>query len=167
MEESANRHELKYVDKSIILLGTAHVSRKSTELVETVIEEEKPDSVCVELCQSRFQSLTQKKKWQETDLVKIIKEKKAFFLLANFMLASIQKQLAMKMGIKPGEEMLQAIRSADVSGAKLQLADRDIRITLSRVWRTMKLWDKLKLIFQFVASLGGMDDITEEDSESR
>ena len=83
MIENADRHELTYEDKEIILLGTAHVSRDSAELVERVIAEEKPDTVCVELCQSRYQAITQKDKWQETDLIKVIKEKKAFMLLSN------------------------------------------------------------------------------------
>ncbi|MEJ2041263.1 MAG: AAA family ATPase, partial [Desulfosarcinaceae bacterium] len=37
-------------DKEIYLLGTAHVSRQSVEQVKTLITEQKPDTVCVELC---------------------------------------------------------------------------------------------------------------------
>ena len=48
---------LSHEDKEIILLGTAHVSRESAALVKSVIEEERPDTVCVELCLSRYQSL--------------------------------------------------------------------------------------------------------------
>ena len=68
-------HHLEYLDKQVILLGTAHVSRESAQQVQDLIHEEKPDTVCVELCQSRYQSLRQKERWQETDIVKIIKEK--------------------------------------------------------------------------------------------
>ena len=79
------------------------------------IEAEKPDTVCVELCQSRYDSLTQKKKWENTDLLKVIKEKKAFLLLSNLLLASFQRKIGQKLGIRPGEEILQAIRSAEAA----------------------------------------------------
>ena len=73
-------HRLDYDDKQVILVGTAHVSRESAQQVRLVIQEEQPDTVCVELCQSRYQSIRQKERWQETDIVKIIKEKKSFLL---------------------------------------------------------------------------------------
>ena len=87
MPDNNDVHRLEYNGKEIIILGTAHVSQKSVDLVRDTIEEEKPDTVCVELCDSRFQALTQKQKWQDTDLLKVIKEKKATLLLAQFMLA--------------------------------------------------------------------------------
>jgi pheromone shutdown protein TraB len=80
MMNSRDVHHLKYGDKEIILIGTAHVSRESADLVQQVIEEEKPDTVCIELCEARYQSMTQKKQWQNTDLIKVIKEKKAHLL---------------------------------------------------------------------------------------
>lgn len=165
MTENENIHRLTFNDKEIILLGTAHISKESAEMVEKVIMEEKPDTVCIELCQSRYQALTQKNKWKETDLIKVIKEKKAFLLLSNLMLASFQKKLGKKLGINPGEEMLRAISAAEGAHAALELADRDIRITLSRVWRLMGLWTKVKLLAQFILSVGEADSISEEDIE--
>ncbi|MBW2117702.1 MAG: TraB/GumN family protein [Deltaproteobacteria bacterium] len=166
MTNNDNKHRLAFKDKEIILLGTAHVSKESADLVARVIEEEKPDTVAIELCESRYQALTQKNKWQDTDLIKVIKEKKAFLLLSNLMLASFQKKIGQKLGIKPGEEMLRAIEAAKSVDAHVHLADRNIRITLSRTWRLMGLWTKIKLLAQFVASMGGgIDDITEEDIE--
>lgn len=165
MQDNSDIHRLEYNDKQVILLGTAHVSQKSVDLVKEVIEEEKPDTVCVELCKSRFQALTKKQQWQETDLLKVIKEKKAAFLLANFMLASIQRKIGKQLGIKPGQEMAQAIKSAETEGSKIHLADRDIRTTLSRAWRTVTFWGKLKLMAQFAFSIFGVDEISEEEVE--
>lgn len=156
---------LSYADKEIILLGTAHVSRESADLVKSVIEEQKPDTVCIELCASRYQSIRQKDRWQEMDIIKVIKEKKAFLLLSNLLLASFQKRIAKKFNVKPGQEMIQAIETAEALGAEVYLADRDIRITLSRAWRKMGLWSKLKLLFSVVLSVGEIDDITEDDIE--
>jgi len=160
-----NIHHLHYQDKEITLVGTAHVSRESADLVREVIAQEKPETVCVELCQSRYQSLTQKKLWQDTNLIKVIREKKAFLLLANLMLASFQKRIGKKLGIQPGQEIIQAIDSAKEAGAEIHLADRDIRITLGRTWRLMGFWKKIKLLSQFIISLGQVDDITQEEIE--
>ncbi len=158
-------HRLEHGSKEILLIGTAHVSRESTELVRQTIQTEKPDTVCVELCESRFQSIRQKDKWRDMNIIKVIKEKKTFLLLSNLLLASFQKRIADKLDIKPGAEMIEAIESADSCGAAIHLADRDIRVTLSRTWRVMGLWAKLKIVFQLALSLGNVDEITEEDVE--
>ncbi|MGA8239662.1 MAG: TraB/GumN family protein [Desulfobacterales bacterium] len=151
--------------KKIFLVGTAHVSEESARLVADIIDREKPDTVCVELCASRYQSIRQKDQWQNMDIVKVIREKKSFLLLSNLLLASLQKKIANKLNIRPGQEMIQAIESAEAVGAAIHLADRDIRITLSRTWRLMRLRDKIKLLAQLVFSLGQVDDISAEDVE--
>jgi pheromone shutdown-related protein TraB len=158
-------HRLTYEDKEITLLGTAHVSRESADLVERVISEEKPETVCVELCQSRYQAIKQRDKWQETDLIKVIKEKKAFLLLSNLILSSFQKAIGKKLGIKPGEEMIRAISSAEGAGAEIYLVDREIRTTLLRAWRKMRFRDKFMLLYQLLGSFGGVEDLTAEAVE--
>lgn len=165
MIDDHNKHHLFVEDKEIILVGTAHVSNESADLVERVIEEEKPDTVAVELCQSRYQAMTDQNRWQETDLIKVIREKKAFLLLSNLMLASFQKRIGEKLGIKPGEEMLRAVNSAKKMEADIHLADRDVRTTLSRTWRLMGFLTKCKLLFQLITSMGDMEDIEKEDIE--
>ena len=165
MIHNDNTHQLNFANKEITLIGTAHVSVKSADLVQEVIEKEKPDVVCVELCESRYQSIIQKSQWQNTNLLKVIKEKKAFLLLSNLMLAYFQKKIGKKLGIRPGEEIVRAIQVAESLGARIHLADRDIRTTLSRTWRCMGLWAKIKLLFHLVTSIGEMDSINQADIE--
>ena len=165
MTDEKNIRRLDFQDKKITLIGTAHVSLESAELVEQVISQERPETVCVELCQSRYESLTQKKNWKETDLIKVIKEKKAFLLLSNLMLAYFQKRIGNTLGIKPGEEILRAIHRAEEVGARIHLADRDVRTTLARTWRLMGFWTKLKLMAQFLASAWEVDALKKEDIE--
>jgi pheromone shutdown-related protein TraB len=165
MTEQANIHRLTHDGREIILIGTAHVSSESADLVRATIDTEKPDTVCVELCESRWQSIQQKSRWRDMDIIKVVKEKKAFLLLSNLILASFQRRIADKMEIQPGQEMLTAIEAAEAVGARTWLADRDIRTTLSRTWRRMTLWGKAKLLFQLLLSLGEVDDLTEADIE--
>jgi len=135
----------------IVLIGTAHVSQESSDLVAAVIEAERPDTVCVELCASRYQSIRLKDQWQNMDIVKVIKEKKTFLLLSNLILAAFQKRIAAKLDIVPGAEMIRAIEAADASGAAVHLADREIRVTLSRAWKAMTFWEKKQAVVSFAA----------------
>ncbi|VFQ43354.1 TraB/GumN family protein [Desulfoluna butyratoxydans] len=151
--------------KEYIIIGTAHVSRESAELVERVIEEEKPDTVCVELCQARHQSMTERDAWRNMDIIKVIREKKSFLLLANLLLASFQKKVAEKFDIRPGEEMIRAVAKADEVEAELVLADRNVQTTLSRAWHSMGFFKKVSLLFQMLLSVGSADDIEEEEIE--
>ncbi|MDD5712195.1 MAG: TraB/GumN family protein [Smithellaceae bacterium] len=163
--ENQNVHRLNVRDKEVILVGTAHVSRESAELVERVIEEERPDTVCIELCQARYDAITQKNKWQEMDIVKVLKDKRASLLLAQLLMASFQRKIAQKFNINPGEEMLRAIAKAEETGARVELADREIRVTLMRTWRMMGFWTKIKFLSEVIMSLFVSDEITEEDIE--
>ena len=57
--------------KEIFLVGTAHISKSSVELVKDVINEKKPDVVAVELCQSRFNSMKDPNRWKNMDLFSV------------------------------------------------------------------------------------------------
>ena len=163
--ENENVHRLKLDGKEIILIGTAHVSRESADLVERVIAEEKPDTVCVELCQPRYDAIRMKDKWQQTDIVRVIREKRAPILLSQLIMASLQRKIAQKFNITPGEEMLRAIARAEEIGAGIVLADREIRVTLLRTWRKMGFWSKVKFLPEVLLSLFATDEITEEEIE--
>jgi len=160
-----NIPRIRIDDKEIILVGTAHVSKESVALVESVINAEQPDTVCVELCQSRYQAMMKKDQWLEMDIIKVIREKKSFLLLANLLLASFQKRIGEKLGVKPGEEMIRAIQTAENTGAGICLADRDITITLSRTWRSTGYLSKIKILFQLLLSMTETEEIDEKTIE--
>ena len=152
-------------EKEIVLVGTAHVSQESSDLVAAVIEAERPDTVSVELCASRYQSIRLKDQWQNMDIVKVITEKKTFLLLSNLILSAFQKRIAAKLDVVPGAEMIRAIEAADVSGAAIHLADREIRVTLSRAWKAMTFWEKNKLLYHLLLSFADADEISQEEIE--
>lgn len=162
---SENIHRLELNGRQIILVGTAHISKKSAEEVKEIIEEESPDTVCIELCQARYQAMIDTDRWKNTDIFKILKERKAFLLLANLIVSSYQKRLARQFGVEPGLEMKQGILSAKEIGAEICLADRDIQVTMLRLWRNVGFFGKLKLFFQLMLSLFMGEELTEEDIE--
>ncbi|MDT8861411.1 TraB/GumN family protein [Alkalihalobacillus sp. MEB130] len=162
-EENITR--LHIAGKEVILIGTAHVSKQSAEQVKEVIQAEQPDTVCVELDEQRYQSIKDGNKWKDMNIFKVIKEKKATLLLMNLLIASFQKRMAKQFGIKPGQEMIQGIESAEEIGADLVLADRNIQITFSRIWQGVGLWGRAKLMMEIIYSVFSKDEISEEDME--
>lgn len=162
MEERQHVTRLEYQEKEILLIATAHVSQDSVELVRRVIEEEQPDSVCIELDADRYHNLKNPKAWENTDVVKVIKEKRVGFLLANLALSSYQKRIAKNLGTTVGGEMLQGMQSAEETGAQLVLADRNIQTTFLRIWRSLRFTEKAKLLFSLIFSLDEEEEITDE-----
>lgn len=145
----------------IRLVGTAHVSQNSIDEVKRAIEEFEPDVVAVELDRGRFAAI--KKEGKPPEMDDIIKGGNFNETLVQWMLAYIQRKIGMDVGIEPGAEMLAAINEAESRQIPVALADRDIRITLSRFWRGMTVLEKLRLIYALMGTIisGKGDD--EED----
>jgi pheromone shutdown-related protein TraB len=152
-------------NKNIYLVGTAHVSKQSVEDVRTTVELLKPDSICVELCQGRYNTMTQKDAWEKMDIFKIIKQKKAVFLLMQLVMTSFYRKLGDQFEVQPGAEMLEGIQQAEETGAQLVLADRNIEITLKRVWGYLGFWNKMKLMFNLLMTIFTNEKIDEQAIE--
>lgn len=155
-------HIIELQDKTVLLIGTAHISKESVELVRTVIHQEHPDRVCIELDEKRYKTLTEKKRWQSLDLKEVIRKKQLSTLMINMLMASYQKKLGGQMGVSPGAELLEAAQSAQKLDIPIELCDRDVRITLRRAWKSTSFFKKGYL---FAALLGSMFDKTEVSEE--
>ena len=161
-EYPSDVHIIYYEEKTILLVGTAHISQESVDLVEKVISQEQPDCVCLELDDKRYKALTQKKKWQSLDLKQIIKDKQLSTLMINLLMASYQKKLGGQLGVQPGAELLHAAKTADERGIPIALIDRDVRITLRRAWKSTSFFKKGYLLSTLFASLFDSTEISEE-----
>lgn len=148
--------------REIILIGTAHISKDSVDLVRRVIKNETPDCVCVELDDKRYETLSRKKRWESLDLKKIIRKKQLSTLLFNLMLASYQKKLGNQLGVLPGTELLVAVRTAEENRISIALCDRDVRVTLRRAWHATSFFKKSYLLASLFAGLFDRTEITEE-----
>lgn len=151
--------------KDIYLVGTAHVSKESVEDVRTSMEIIRPDAVCVELCEARYAAMTNRDNWRNMDIFKVIREKKTLFVLAQLMLASFYRKIGEKLGVQPGAEMMEGIRQADALGAQLVCADRNVEITLKRVWGNLGFFSKMKLLVQLVGGIFSSEKIDQATIE--
>jgi len=153
-------------EKRYYIVGTAHVSEQSIKDVEQTIQELRPDSVCVELCEARFQALTDEDRWSKLDIFKVIRAGKMLFLLANLAISAYQRRIGTDLGVKPGAEMLAGVESAKAVGAELTLADRDIHVTLKRTWANLSFWQKVKLLSAIMRGVFSQETIEEEEIEN-
>ncbi len=162
-EYSEDVHRVHYGGREFVLVGTAHVSRESAELVREVIRREKPDHVCVELDDQRYQALSQKSKWENLDLRQIIRRRQMATLLMNLLLSSFQRKIGDKLGVLPGTELLEATRAAEEAGIPFSLCDRNVRITMLRAWRSMSLFQRSKMFGALLAGVFGGVELTEDE----
>jgi pheromone shutdown-related protein TraB len=148
--------------REIILLGTAHISKESVNLVRSTIATEKPDSVCVELDEKRLKTLEDGERWKDLDLKDVLKKKQMSSLIVNLVLASYQKRMGESTGVEPGTELKATVEEARICNANLILADRDVKITLRRSWASTPFFRKFKL---FLALIGSIFETEEKPSE--
>lgn len=139
------------IDENLRIVGTAHISRASADLVEAQITEWKPDVVAVELDENRLKNLKQPKNFDDEALSKVLKEGKASLLLFQSLLATEQRRLGIESGEKVGVDLLTAIEVAERDSIPIELVDRDIQVTLKRAWKKMRLREKWRVLFSLLA----------------
>lgn len=143
--QSSGGSKAEYRPSKIVLIGTAHVSEKSVAEVKSVIRSLKPDIVAVELCEERSNALEGNAQ-EEQIPIKDLLGGKLYYYLVHWLLAHLQKKIGEEKGIRPGAEMISAMKEAESVGAKVALIDRNVQVTLQRFWGKMKFLEKIKMI---------------------
>lgn len=161
-----NITKLEIDGKEIYLIGTAHVSQTSRQDVKECIDEVQPDSICIELDDERYEAINNPKRWEDTDIIKVIKEKRTGYMLANLILSSYQRRVAKKLDVQAGQEMIQGIESAKELNANLVLVDRNIQTTFKRIYRKHSFFQKIKLLTTLIMSIFDDEEISSDDIES-
>lgn len=149
----------------ITLLGTAHVSRASADKVQTLIRNGDYDAVALELCPNRHQALVDPDAISKLDLGQVIRKGKGAMVMISLALGAFQQRLADQFGIESGADMRAAIRTAAEKETPVFLIDRDIGITLKRIYRNMPWKRKLNVMTGLVASVIARRTVTEEEVE--
>lgn len=156
---------VEVAEREFFLLGTAHVSRESAEAVREAVGALAPDAVCVELDEQRYRALRNPRRFEELDLLEVIRQRQLSTLILNLVLASYQKRLGLELGVVPGTELLAAAEEARRRGLAVALCDRDVRVTLRRAWAALSPWRKLRLFSELLVS--AFDTRTLDEAELR
>ncbi len=157
--------EMRIGTSRICLLGTAHVSRASADKVRELLESGDFDSVAVELCPSRYNALIDPEALARMDLFRVIREGRASMVVASLALGAYQQRLADQFGIEPGAEQQAAIRYAREEHKAVLLVDREIGVTLKRIYRNVGWWKRLGLLSGLIAGVMSKDEVAEEEIE--
>lgn len=141
---------LKKLGDRLFLIGVAHVLPRSAEEVGDVIDRERPEVVAVELCPTRYLALTRGgKRPGALDAMRAGPK----LALLNALLHLVQNKFSRQTGMPAGEEMLVAIRHAQEVGARVELIDRDISITLQRLTDRMPWRERIRLFAELLLGL--------------
>lgn len=153
----------------IYLVKTAHVSEESVKKVRSAIEDIDPDVVGVELDINRYRTLKEKEDSQKPFLGFL--RGNVFLGVLHKLLSSLQDRVGEDLGIEPGSEMLEAIEVAEENDVPVALLDRDMEITMKKMWKKMTLKEKFKMFGALILGLFGfgrkrvdLDEITDEDN---
>lgn len=156
---------LAHQGREIVLIGTAHVSRRSVDEVREVIRELRPDTVCVELDEARLATLEDESRWERYDARPALAEGRAGVLLASLLFAGFQARMGKRLGVRPGEEMVAAVLTARELGAAVVLADRDVQVTLRRCHAALPLLARAQIGVMLALLPFFAPDVSEEDVE--
>ncbi|MFK7816284.1 MAG: TraB/GumN family protein [Gammaproteobacteria bacterium] len=156
---------LSFGESTITILGTAHVSRASADKAQELIETKQHDVICIELCQSRFNAMTDPNALAKMDLFDVIRSGKASMVTASLALGSYQQRMAEQLGIEPGLEMKTSIKHAKELDLPLVVIDREVGTTLKRVYHNVPFWKRLYIIAGLFTSVVSRETVSEEEIE--
>ncbi len=167
-DSNLSQQPIKIIERdgvSFTILGTAHVSKASADAVQELIDTQGFDAVAIELDQNRYTSITNPESVAQLDLFQVIRQGRAGMIAASLALGAFQQRIAEQFDIEPGQEMRVAIQAAKQAELPILLIDRDIGITLRRVYRNIPWWQRMTLFSGLIASLFSNEEITENDIE--
>jgi pheromone shutdown-related protein TraB len=157
--------KIQLENKTITLIGTAHVSHQSAQEVLETLSSGTYDAIAIELDEERYKGLNQDKSWENTDIIQLIKQKKTGLLMAQLVLASYQKRIAKANSIQVGQEMMTAIDYANGHEIRLLKIDRSVTVTFQRIWSSLNFFDKMSMLTQLITSVFTNEEISEADLE--
>lgn len=137
--------------RNLTIIGTSHIAAESVNAVSETILKEQPAIVALELDRKRLPALLHPQKakasWKD---IKRIGFKGWLFSIVG---AWVEKKLGEKAGMRPGAEMLQAIKAAKAVNAGIALVDQDIEITLKRFSQTFSWKEKWNLLVDIIKGI--------------
>jgi len=121
--------------------------------------------VALELDAARHANLVDPDRMLRTDLFTVLRRGQAGAMAASLALGAFQQRIADQYGIEPGQEMRDAIAAAEEGDVPVVLIDRDIGVTLRRVYRNVPWWGRLELVAGLLGSVLSREEIDEREIE--
>jgi len=139
--------------KTITLIGLADHAPSSMAEADRTLTELKPDTVCLELCETRRRILEDANYWEEATILDTLRQGRGLLLLANLGAATWLGRYGLEDPPRHGRPMLDRATRASELGARTHLADRDLHVTLRRAWHVLGMKRKMGLIFHLLRGM--------------
>ncbi|MGQ7246144.1 TraB/GumN family protein [Halomonas sp. V046] len=159
------RRDVRVGDTVFTLLGTAHVSAESADEVRDLIDSGEFDAVAIELCDARHHNMANPDALGDQDLFQIFRQGKAGMVAANLALGAFQQRIAEQSGIEPGAEMRAALEASQKRELPLLLIDRDVGLTLKRIYQNVPWWQRFSLLSGLLGSVLSRQEVSAAEVE--
>jgi pheromone shutdown protein TraB len=133
---------------SVYLIGTAHISQDSCNSVKALIDIVKPRVVFFELCERRKHVMEDSEESAivqqsfKDDVTAITSGQTNLFAIVY---SKLIRQLGKDLNSQPGGEFKAGFDAAQSCNAAVVLGDRDVLITIQRVWNGLTFYEKSSL----------------------
>ena len=134
----------------IHILGTNHVSIQSVKDIENAYESFEPDIIAVELDQQRLQQLLHPPKDKGSIDLRLVRKLGIRGFLFAMGARYAQRKLGNKVGVKPGSEMLAAVKTARKHKKTLSLIDRSIDKTIRKLMKELTWKEKRRFAYDLL-----------------
>lgn len=141
---------------SVYLIGTAHISKESCTSVKELIDIVRPRVVFFELCEQRKhvledpeESVLVEQSFKQ-DVTDITSGKANLFTVVY---SKVIQQLGKDLKSPPGGEFKAGFDAALSCNAAIVLGDRDVQITVQRVWKGLTFFEKAHLAYSLLGML--------------
>lgn len=139
---------------NIILVGIDFIGKESVnhELIE-VVKDYNPDTLAIALCEKRFETMMGRDEWSERPLLPQYKEGQTGTLIYQAFIDAINENLRIFRGIEPESHIAQLVPLTEDLDIDVELIDRDVTLTLSRMFKGMSPSEKLRMFWYFKSSM--------------
>ncbi len=166
-------HTVMEVSKNITLVGIDFIGRESVnkELLG-VLKDYDPDILALALCEKRFETIMGRDEWSERSLLPQYKEGQTGTLIYQAFIDAINENLRIFRGIEPEFHIAKLVPLTEDMDIEVEFIDRDVTLTLSRMFKSMSPSEKLRMFWYFKSSMltfsdskksGSIEGIEEHD----
>ncbi len=158
-------HTVMKFSSNIILVGIDFIGKESVkhELIE-VVKYHDPDTLALALCEKRFETMMGREEWSERPLLPQYKEGQTGTLIYQAFIDAINENLRIFRDVEPESHIAQLVPLIEDLDMDVEFIDRDVTLTLSRMFKSMSPLEKMRMFWYFKSSMLTFSDKTKSDS---
>ncbi len=152
-------------EENIVLIGVDYIGGENLqpELAE-LIDEYRPASVGLALCEKRFETMEKKEEWLDQSLLSSYKGGEFSTIMYQLFVDSVRENLKKFKRLEPETHIVELMDVADYFDTDIEFIDRDITVTLKRTVGEMSFIETFKTAWYFKSAMLSFSDKKKEES---